>query len=253
MMGQRNQTDDVRRRVAALTTRFRVRWKPVTVAGARFELAVCASGEELLSALIAAGPDDPAVRDERLPYWTECWPAARALAARVMERAAALEGLRVLDLGCGLGLPGVAAGRCGARVVFCDYDEWAARFAALNWAANLGGTGSVMVMDWREPACGASFDRILAADIVYEKRFYGPVLEAFDRLLKPDGEVWLGEPNRAFSGDFFNALRAAGFRYEREERRVPDPNPDRPTIVSVYAITRSSDPAARTGGSGDDP
>ena len=237
--GRQDAIDDVKRRLAALTPCFRVRWQPVTVAETRFDLAVCASGEDLLSALASAGPDHPSVRDERLPYWTELWPSARALAERVAERASAWAGLRVLDLGCGLGLAGLAAGRCGARVVLCDYDEGAARFAALNWAANLGGPAAVMVMDWRAPACGAEFDRILAADIVYEKRFYRPVLEAFDRLLKPDGEVWLAEPNRTFSSDFFDLVRSAGYRYRREERRVAAPNPDCPTTVSVYEIRRT--------------
>ncbi len=249
MTGMLDQSEEVKRRVEALAARFRVHWQTVRVAGVRLDLAVCVNGEELLNALIDAGPDDPAVRDERLPYWTELWPSALAVAERALEQPSALTGLQVLDLGCGLGLTGVAAGRCGARVVLCDYDERAARFAALNWAANVGGPSSVVVMDWRAPVFGAAFDRILAADIVYEKRFYEPVIEAFDRLMKPAGEIWLGEPDRAGASGFFEALRTAGFRYVREVRRVPAPNPASPTTVSLYTITRSAHAAAITKGS----
>ena len=165
-------------------------------------MATCSRAEALLDELIAADPASSAFRDERLPYWTEIWPAALALAGRVVESSRDWAGKQVLDLGCGLGLPGVAAGRCGAEVCLCDYDWQAVRFAALNWVVNVGGSPLALVMDWREPAFEASFDRILAADIVYEKRFFEPVIRAFlvEVLLGPFGEVFDGEAERAFAG-----------------------------------------------------
>lgn len=232
------QIDDVKRRVDGLGSRFRVEWRKLRAGGACFDMATCPCGDALLDSLIGADPSTPAVRDERLPYWTEIWPSAVAVAERIMREGASLAGLQVLDLGCGLGLAGVAAGRCGARVCLCDYDLHAVRFAALNWAVNVGGTPWAVVMDWREPAFEPVFDRVLAADIVYEKRFFGPVIRACDRLLKPGGEVWLGEPNRTLSTGFFGALTKAGFHYEREEHRVELPNPQKPTVISVYRIYR---------------
>jgi len=50
--------------------------------------------------------------DEFLPYWAELWPAARALAAALPPVA----GLRVVELGCGLGLPSLVAAAGGAEV-----------------------------------------------------------------------------------------------------------------------------------------
>src|SRR4051794_2998884 len=54
-------------------------------------------------------------QDEFLPYWAELWPAGVALARAVAERE--LAGQRVLELGCGLALPSLAAAACGARVL----------------------------------------------------------------------------------------------------------------------------------------
>jgi predicted nicotinamide N-methyase len=239
MMADRNQQiGDVKRRALALKAMHPV-WRTIEVGQERFEMATCRGAEALLDELIAADPASPAVRDERLPYWTEIWPSALAVAGRVLEAGRSLAGQRVLDLGCGLGLAGVAAGRCGAEVCFCDYDPQAVRFAALNWVANVGGTPWAVVMDWREPAFEAVFDRILAADIVYEKRFFEPVIHAFDCLLKPGGEVWLGEPNRPFSSGFFEVLAAHGYAYSREERLVPFPNPAKSTSVGVYGIYKN--------------
>ncbi|HSU09647.1 MAG TPA: hypothetical protein VLK57_10630, partial [Pseudonocardia sp.] len=53
--------------------------------------------------------------DEYPPYWAELWPSSIALARAVA--AAAPVGARVLELGCGLGLPSITAALCGAHVL----------------------------------------------------------------------------------------------------------------------------------------
>ena len=57
-------------------------------------------------------------RDEFLPYWAELWPSALALARVVARRP--LTGRRVIELGCGLGLPALAAALAGGRVLATD-------------------------------------------------------------------------------------------------------------------------------------
>lgn len=235
-MDRERQIEEVKERAAALAP-LHVQWRSVETGGERFEMATCGSAEVLLNELIGADPASAAVRDERLPYWTEIWPSALIVAARVLEEKT-LAGRRVMDLGCGLGMAGVAAGRRGAEVWFCDYDEQALRFAALNWAANVGGPFAGAVMDWREPAFGAEFDLILAADVVYEKRFFEPLLNAFDALLKPGGAVWLGEPHRPFSTGFFECMTAHGYSFRREDRVTPFPNPEMPTTVGLYTVSK---------------
>src|SRR4051812_115944 len=56
--------------------------------------------------------DEEAFEDEEfLPYWAELWPSGVALARAVSPRA--LRGARTLELGCGLGLPSIAAALAG--------------------------------------------------------------------------------------------------------------------------------------------
>src|ERR1700693_4992372 len=47
-------------------------------------------------------------QDEYMPYWADLWPAARML-AKVILREKWTPGIEALELGCGLGLPGIAA------------------------------------------------------------------------------------------------------------------------------------------------
>ena len=64
--------------------------------------------------------DDQAfAEDEFMPYWAELWPSGLALARRLAGRA--LRGARVVELGCGLGLPSLVAARGGGRVLATDW------------------------------------------------------------------------------------------------------------------------------------
>ena len=75
--------------------------------------------------LRADDPPDP-------PYWALPWIGARAIAARLLPRRRRAA-TRVLEIGCGLGLAGVAAG-IERRVSSCftDYVAEALAFARAN-------------------------------------------------------------------------------------------------------------------------
>src|SRR6478672_4756234 len=73
-------------------------------------------------------------RDEFLPYWAELWPSAIALARMVAARA--LHGARTLELGCGLGLPSLAAALAGGRVLATDWAPDALEAVRANAARN---------------------------------------------------------------------------------------------------------------------
>src|SRR5262249_33857154 len=104
----------------------------VLIEGRSFKLSRPADSDKLL--------DDPAVRaafaaDEYMPYWTDLWPAARMLAKAILRQPWPV-GLDALEIGCGLGLPGIAALAQGLHVTFSDYDATALQFAADNARAN---------------------------------------------------------------------------------------------------------------------
>src|SRR5229473_714456 len=58
-------------------------------------------------------------KDEYMPYWADLWPASRMLAKAILHETWT-PGTEALEIGCGLGLPGVAALSKGLRVVFSD-------------------------------------------------------------------------------------------------------------------------------------
>src|SRR5919206_521759 len=86
------------------------------------------------------------------------WPSALALARMIAGRS--LRGARTLELGCGLGLPSIAAALAGGRVLATDWSADAVAFAAANAARNRVAL-STAVVNWTEPApllAGAPWD-----------------------------------------------------------------------------------------------
>jgi predicted nicotinamide N-methyase len=150
--------------------------------------------------------------DEFLPYWAELWPAARALAEALPD----VEGLRVVELGCGLGLPSLVAAAKGARVTATDWSPDAIELLRENAARN-DLELRAEVRDWRErwdERWDERFDLALAADVLYERRNVEPVLERL-RELAPAALVGLA--GRPYEEAF---LQAAGQPREIARRVV---------------------------------
>ena len=165
--------------------------------------------------------------DERLPYWAELWPSSIGLARYCVEEVSLL-GKKVLDLGCGLGLAGIAAAKAGAHVVFADYEADALQFARYNALSNLGAEVvdsriEFQLVDWRcdtiEPV-----DLVLGADLVYERRSFLPILNFLRQSLKTNGMAVFADPGRSTGMAFFALAEQEGFRVSLGSRSVKNAN-----------------------------
>lgn len=174
--------------------------------------------------------------DERMPYWAEIWPASLLLTAWLAVRQGDIAGRRCLDLGCGMGLSALAGAAVGGRVVAVDYEEAAIVHAARNAGQN-GLSLDLAVMDWRRPCFTAgSFDRIWGSDILYETRFYAPLVSLFRELLAPGGRIWLSQPWRQVSEPVWERLSGDGFTVVKAHEESVSFSTYRST-VSLYEIS----------------
>ncbi len=152
--------------------------------------------------------------DEFLPYWAELWPSGLALAEEVASRA--LDGLDVLELGCGLGVPSLVAAARGAQVVATDWAPEALALLEQNAQRNRLSLETLR-LDWRRPAIlgGRRFDLVLAADVLYEARNAAPLHDAVTRLVAAGGEALVADPGRSHAGAFLTAARSTWTGVER--------------------------------------
>jgi predicted nicotinamide N-methyase len=111
--------------------------------------------------------------------------------------------VRVVELGCGLGLPSLVAAARGAVVTATDWAEDAVELLARNAARNGLGV-RVEARDWREP-WPESFDLVIAADVLYEHRNIEP-LAARLRELAP--EALVGLAGRPYEAEFLRLIGA---------------------------------------------
>jgi len=157
--------------------------------------------------------------DERLPYWAELWPSAIAH-AQYLWRSVEVQGLQVLELGCGIGLAGIVASRKGAAVTFTDYEADALAFTRYNVLQNACTRVVIRHLDWFTPTLTETYQLIIASDVLYERTNFQPLLQLYHRNLAPGGHFILAEPNRPVATDFFRLLRDHGFRYQRTSAQV---------------------------------
>ncbi len=153
-------------------------------------------------------------RDDYMPYWAYLWPGAVLLAEAVAAEPWVTGG-PALEIGCGLGLAGLAALGRGLSVCFSDYDEAALGFAARSAAANGFDPASYTTrrLDWRAPP-DERFAVILGADVLYESRLVPLVAGLLDAMLAPGGLALIAGPYRVPAEGFAPEVAARGLSCE---------------------------------------
>ncbi len=122
----------------------------------------------------------------------------------------------MLELGCGLGLPSLAAALAGAEVLATDWAEDAVALLRANAERN-GVALRAERVRWDEPEPllrEAPWDVVLGADLLYESRNAAQLATLLPRL---GGEALLAEPGRPYARSFLERLGAepAGDRLYR--------------------------------------
>jgi predicted nicotinamide N-methyase len=237
---------DLRRQIDAvagwLEARLATRDRMITLPGTGERLAIRGPAREGHDRLFAAAK---ATSDKQLPYWVDIWPSGVALADLALLRADLLADRPVLELGCGLGVTATAALAAGADLYVADYSPLSLAFCRINALRNTGYAPRPLEFNWREPLPEVlarlgplpAFPIILAADILYEDRDVAPVGALIDRLLAPEGQLWLAEPGRKPAQAFLNALLAAGWRATTERVGGPWPGGLK-AQVRLHLLTR---------------
>jgi predicted nicotinamide N-methyase len=185
-------------------------WEEIQVADRSIMIQRVKDIDKLLDVIA----DDEFNKDERLPYWADIWPSAIALSEYVVENKSEFKGKKILEIGCGLGLVGIAVTAIGGDVLFTDYDSHALRFTQTNFTRNFNRPASVQLLDWRYPGNTESFEIVLAADILYEKRWLEPVLDILERKLSPVGIAFIAEPDRTVAREVYDMIE--GRKWKRQ-------------------------------------
>lgn len=131
------------------------------------------------------------------PYWAYAWAGGSVLARYILDRPESVAGLRVLDLGAGSGLVGIAAAKARAsEVVASEIDRNGVAALGLNAAAN--GVAVTVVGEDITAGPPPPVDVVAVGDLFYRQDLADRVIPFLDRCLAAGINVLIGDPGRAY-------------------------------------------------------
>ena len=214
---------------------LRAEHRVVPVAGNQFRLAALKDAADLLDEADFA---QSFLKEDRAPYGLELWPAAIMLAEYVLLNGQDA-GWQAIELGCGVALVSIAAARAGWCVTATDHEPTALRFAEYNAALNEAGIEAYELLDWHHPPAGRRFERVLAADVLYQLVDHRPILGCLDKLLAHDGEALVADPNRGVADRFPALAESAGFEVTVRAALALGPS-GKPVAGRIFRLRRTT-------------
>ena len=140
----------------------------------------------------------------------QVWPSGRVLAQAMSSFE--VEGKRILELGCGLGLASLVLQRRQADITASDHHPLAEEFLTYNAALNGLPMPAYLDLAWTVPQPDlGQFDLIIGSDVLYERGHAEQLVTLITRHARPQAEVLITDPGRGNSGAFTTAMLAQGY------------------------------------------
>ena len=215
-----------RRLQGRASRRYDWHWAPVKVAGQPWRIATASDPEGML--VEACRRQDAGETGVIDPFWATVWRAAAGL-DQFLERFP-LDGMRVLELGCGTGRAGLAAALRGAQVTLTDGVSDPLLLVQLT-VAPLGSRCRVRRLRFGvDRLSEPPFPLILGSDVTYLRQLWPELEQCLRQHLADGGEALLSDPRRVIADEFRGWIIGRGWRYE-EHAVTLDDDPQHPIRV----------------------
>ncbi len=184
------------------------------------------------------GGKDPFEDVSTFPFWIKLWDAAVIL-AYVLDSLPDKSSKSLLELGAGLGLPGLTAAAGGFSVTLTDYEDIILDFQRVSSAASKLSNVSVEKLDWLNPAKQNQYDILAGAEILFREEFFEPLLQIFSTQLKPHGLVYLAHDAKRKSLQNFLKLASSRFDISIAKQTMKKPDGNVEILVNCLRPKRS--------------
>lgn len=144
------------------------------------------------------------------------WPSEVVLAGVISQMP--LNNLRILEVGCGIGLASLVAAAKGADITASDYHPLTPKLLIDN--AKLNDVPAIRYFhgNWRKPITNRGvFDLIIGSDLLYDKNNIEILATFINCHLAKAGKLILIEPGRGLANKFVRKLSTFKIQCEIEE------------------------------------
>lgn len=172
---------------------------------------------------------------DSLPYGVTLWTSSVALAHHVAASGEEFRGCKILELGCGTGLPGIVAASFGATITQTDRNELVLSLARRNIRLNEIENIEQKTVDWTAWNVGEKFDWIIGSDVLYSDEMHDHLRRIFEANLKSGGRILLSDPFRATSFKLLEKLEADGWSIRIGRWNIGEDSSARP--IGVFEIS----------------
>lgn len=171
------------------------------------------------------------------PFGLLIWESAQALAAALVADPSIVAGKTILEVGAGVGFPGIVARSLGAAAVRqTDNLTQALTLCQVNAAENGVDGIELAVANWDAWTDDRKYDLIIGSDVIYERTAHAPLAAILDRNLAPGGRALIADPGRQDTPLFLNELAEAGWKSARRQRTIDSMMPGGADMVDVDII-----------------
>ena len=153
------------------------------------------------------------ISPERWPIFGVVWPSALVLAHYLFGTD--LEGKRILEVGCGIGLTSLLLNHLDADIMATDHHPEVKTFLDDNTRLNDDAEIPFVRTGWGDEKSDlGKFDLIVGSDLLYEDRHVDLLATFINQHSKAQNEVLLVDPGRGRQNKFRRRMEAFGFTCE---------------------------------------
>lgn len=187
---------------------FQVKFETYSIGNEQFRIRSLLDKQQYFDPLGEAGK--AGVSPANWSLFGVIWPSGQMLAT-VMS-AYAIDGKRILEVGCGLALASIVLQRRGADITTSDYHPMVPAFLTAN--TQLNGLKNIETIsgNWAIAEEGPElFDLIIGSDLLYERDHFEMLSAFIHRHARADAEVIIIDPGRGHVGRFSRKMALLGY------------------------------------------
>lgn len=150
------------------------------------------------------------------PLFGVIWASGEILAHLMHEYE--IEGLRILEVGCGIALASLVLNHRSANITATDYHPEAERFLIENVRLNKDKEIPFVRTGWGDAESGlGKFDLIIGSDLLYEREHVELLSGFIDQHAKTDCAVIIVDPGRGHHAQFSKNMARRGYSHSQSK------------------------------------